>query len=184
MPFSSLMKSLPTPPPENNIVCFRMQTKNITIKKCIPTLQVDNDPHFSQEEAHWYSNLQQTSSPSLLCTSNSTFWLIYTGLHSTSDIRRRSLFSGPPQGLHVFSIFKISFKVPLSQWIAPLQRCRLLCHHGNGTAGGRVFVGAGQKCGTALIGVRVCEKPHFPLHLMGEHLRSVFPNAVHHSLYV
>jgi len=62
---------------------------------------------------------------------NSIFWLIYRGFHSTSDIRTMSL-----QRLHVFSIFKISFKVPESEGIAPLRHCRLLCHHGHGTAGG------------------------------------------------
>lgn len=36
----------------------------------------------------------------------------------------------------------------------------------------------------ALIGVRVCEKPHhFPLHLMDE-LQPAFPNATHHSFYI
>lgn len=34
----------------------------------------------------------------------------------------------------------------------------------------------------ALLGIRVCEKPHhFPWHLMDELLQPAFPNATHHK---
>lgn len=37
----------------------------------------------------------------------------------------------------------------------------------------------------ALIGKRVCEKPHpFPLHVMDELLQPAFPNAMHHGSYI